>query len=119
VKALEHPYRAYFRMVFFRIFIFQAHKIAAELESRYPEDTSVQFSYLPALWALDALNQDDPAKALDMTKAAVPYDLAVPGTAYFTGASFLRSSLSGLRAWTRLFPDGEPLRRRRRISKNP
>ena len=29
-----------------------------------------------------------PAKALEMTQAAAPYDLAVPGTAYFTGASF-------------------------------
>ena len=66
----------------------QAHKIEAELEKRYPEDTSVQFSYLPALRALEALNQGDPAKALEMTQAAAPYDLAVPGTAYFTGASF-------------------------------
>jgi tetratricopeptide (TPR) repeat protein/predicted Ser/Thr protein kinase len=66
----------------------QAQRIAAELEERYPEDTSVQFSYLPALRALEALNQDDPAKALDMTQASAPYDLAVPGTAYFTGASF-------------------------------
>ena len=66
----------------------QADKIEAELDERYPEDTSVQFSYLPALRALDALNQDDPAKALEMTQAAAPYDLAVPGTAYFTGASF-------------------------------
>jgi serine/threonine protein kinase/tetratricopeptide (TPR) repeat protein len=66
----------------------QAHEIAAELERRYPEDTSVQFSYLPALRALEALNQADPAKALEMTQAATSYDLAVPGTAYFTGASF-------------------------------
>ena len=66
----------------------QANKLAAELEKQYPEDTSVQFSYLPALRALEALNQGDPAKALEMTQAAVPYDLAVPGTAYFTGASF-------------------------------
>jgi eukaryotic-like serine/threonine-protein kinase len=66
----------------------QAQEIAAELERRYPEDTSVQFSYLPALWALEALNQDDPAKALELTQASAPYDLAVPGTAYFTGASF-------------------------------
>jgi tetratricopeptide (TPR) repeat protein len=65
-----------------------AHEIAAELERRYPEDTSVQFSYLPVLWALEALNQGDPAKALEMTQASAPYDLAVPGTAYFTGASF-------------------------------
>jgi eukaryotic-like serine/threonine-protein kinase len=69
----------------------QARKIAEELERRYPQDTSVQFSYLPALRALEALNQDDPAKALEMTQAAAPYDLAVPGTAYFTGASFFGS----------------------------
>jgi tetratricopeptide (TPR) repeat protein len=66
----------------------QAHRIEADLEKRYPEDTSVQFSYLPALRALEALNQGDPAKALEMTQAATPYELAVPGTAYFTGASF-------------------------------
>ncbi|MGH9828914.1 MAG: hypothetical protein ACREDR_37315, partial [Blastocatellia bacterium] len=58
------------------------------LEARYLQDTSVQFSYLPVLRALEALNQDDPAKALEMTQASAPYDLAVPGTAYFTGASF-------------------------------
>jgi tetratricopeptide (TPR) repeat protein len=66
----------------------QAHRIEAELEKRYPDYTSVQFSYLPVLRALGALNQGDPAKALEMTQAAAPYDLAVPGTAYFTGASF-------------------------------
>ena len=66
----------------------QAQKIAADLESLYPQDTSVQFSYLPVLWALEALNQDDPAKALEITHTSAPYDLAVPGTAYFTGASF-------------------------------
>ena len=66
----------------------QSHQIAAELEKRYPEDTCVQFSYLPALRALDALNQGDPAKALEMTQAGALYEFAVPGTAYFTGASF-------------------------------
>jgi len=66
----------------------QAHKIAADLAQRYPEDTSVQFSYLPALRALEALNQGDPAKALEITQAAAPYDLAVPGTAFYTGAFF-------------------------------
>jgi eukaryotic-like serine/threonine-protein kinase len=66
----------------------QAQKIAAELENQYPEDTSVQFSYLPVLRSLEALDRDDATKALEMTQAAKPYDLAVPGTAYFAGASF-------------------------------
>jgi eukaryotic-like serine/threonine-protein kinase len=66
----------------------QAHKIEVDLEKRYPDDTSVQFSYLPALRALEALNQGDPAKALEMTQAAAPYDLAVPGTKYGSGSFF-------------------------------
>ena len=66
----------------------QAHKIVVDLEKRYPEDTSVQFSYLPALRALEALNQGDAAKALEMTQVATPYDLAVPGTAFYTGVFF-------------------------------
>jgi hypothetical protein len=66
----------------------QALTIEADLGKKYPEDTSVQFSYLPALRALDALNRGDPAKALEMTQMAAPYDLAVPGTAFYTGSFF-------------------------------
>ena len=66
----------------------QAHKIEADLAQRYPEDTSVQFSYLPTLRALEALNQGDAAKALEMTQVATPYDFAVPGTAFYAGAFF-------------------------------
>jgi len=66
----------------------RVHKIAADLEKRYPEDTSVRFSYLPVLRALEALNQGDAAKALEMTQVATPYDLAVPGTAFYSGAFF-------------------------------
>jgi tetratricopeptide (TPR) repeat protein len=65
-----------------------ARTIQAELEKRYPEDTSVQFSYLPALRALDALNQGGPAKALELTHAGAPYDFAVPGTAFYSGAFY-------------------------------
>ncbi|HTS48381.1 MAG TPA: protein kinase [Bryobacteraceae bacterium] len=64
----------------------QAHNIAADLEKRYPEDTSVQFSYLPVLRALEALNRGNPAKALELTQLAAPYDLAVPATAFYTGS---------------------------------
>jgi serine/threonine protein kinase/Flp pilus assembly protein TadD len=66
----------------------QAHKIETDLAKLYPDDTSVQFSYLPALRALEALNQGDGAKALEMTQVATPYDLAIPGTAFYSGAFF-------------------------------
>ena len=66
----------------------QTHEIVVDLEKRYPQDTSVQFSYLPALRALEALNQGDAAKALEMTQVATPYDLAVPGTAFYAGSFF-------------------------------
>jgi tetratricopeptide (TPR) repeat protein len=66
----------------------QVHKIVVDLEKRYPEDTCVQFSYLPALRALDALNQGDAAKALEMTQVATPYEIGVPGTAFYVGSFF-------------------------------
>jgi hypothetical protein len=65
-----------------------AHAVQADLDARYPQDTSVQFSYLPVLRALDALNRGEASKALELTEAAAPYDLAVPATAFFTGAFF-------------------------------
>ena len=69
----------------------QAQPIEAELEDRYPQDTPVQFSYLPTLRALRALSRNDQAKALDMTQAAAPNDFAIPGTAYYSGAAFFGS----------------------------
>ena len=66
----------------------QARKIEANLQKRYPEDTSVQFSYLPSLRALGALQRGDAAKALEMTEVATPYDLAIPATALYTGSFF-------------------------------
>jgi tetratricopeptide (TPR) repeat protein len=66
----------------------QARDVALDLARRYPQDTSVQFSYLPTLRALEALNEGDPVKALEMTQVASPYDFAVPATAYFTGPFF-------------------------------
>jgi len=66
----------------------QPRQIEVDLDKRYPEDTSVQFSYLPALRALEALNEGDAANALEMTQVAAPYDFAVPGTAFYTGAFF-------------------------------
>jgi eukaryotic-like serine/threonine-protein kinase len=66
----------------------QADKIKADLEKRYPDYTSVRFSYLPTLRALEALHHGDPMKALEMTQAAAPYELAVPGIGFYSSAFF-------------------------------
>jgi DNA-binding winged helix-turn-helix (wHTH) protein/Tfp pilus assembly protein PilF len=56
----------------------RAQTIAHELERRFPEDTSVQFSYLPVLRSRLALNQGDPQKAIDLLRAAAPFELGMP-----------------------------------------
>jgi len=61
----------------------RAQTLANDLERRFPEDTSVQFNYLPALRALLALNHGEPAKAIDLLKVAVPYELAVPAVDFY------------------------------------
>ena len=66
----------------------RAQSLADDLERRFPEDTSVQFNYLPALRALLALNQGEPAKAIELLQVAVPYELAVSAVdfnAFFGG----------------------------------
>jgi eukaryotic-like serine/threonine-protein kinase len=60
-----------------------AQKIANELEEQYPEDTSVRFQYLPALRGLLALKAGNATKAIELTQAAMPYELAVPGTNFY------------------------------------
>lgn len=45
-----------------------------ELSKRFPEDTVVQFTYLPVLRALLALNRNQPADAVAMLQAAIPYE---------------------------------------------
>ena len=56
--------------------------LADDLDKRFPEDTSVRFSYLPTLHALFALAENDPSRALEELKPALPHDLAFPGTAF-------------------------------------
>lgn len=49
--------------------------IADDLEKRFPEDTFVRFSHLPVLHAAIALNHRAPSKAIELLKAAAPYEL--------------------------------------------
>jgi serine/threonine protein kinase/tetratricopeptide (TPR) repeat protein len=66
----------------------QAHRIAEEMAKRDPDYTSAQFSYLPAVRGIEALNRGDAARALEITEVAAPYELAVPGTAFYAAAFF-------------------------------
>ena len=52
--------------------------LATDLERRFAEDTEVRFTYVPAIHAQLALNRHEPAKAIELLKAAAPYDLGTP-----------------------------------------
>jgi serine/threonine protein kinase/tetratricopeptide (TPR) repeat protein len=55
----------------------QSRALAEDLAREFPEDTSVQFMYLPTLRALFSLNADDPAAAIQALQIASRYDLAL------------------------------------------
>ena len=61
----------------------ESQRLAADLQNRFPEDTTVQFGYLPTLHALSALAHRAPSDALDRLQVALPYDFALPGTDFF------------------------------------
>jgi tetratricopeptide (TPR) repeat protein len=55
----------------------QSQKLASDLNRRFPEDTLVQFQYLPTLRALAALKEGSPAKAIQELQSAERYELAI------------------------------------------
>jgi tetratricopeptide (TPR) repeat protein len=67
-----------------------ARGLAEDLASRFPEDTSVQFNYLPVLRGLDALAAGDASKALESLEPSLPYENGVPGLSFngFFGGRF-------------------------------
>jgi predicted Zn-dependent protease len=54
----------------------RAKTLADDLAKRFPEDTLVQFNYLPSINAKLALSRKDAAKALEILQHAAPYELA-------------------------------------------
>ena len=62
----------------------QSRALAEDLAREFPEDTSVQFMYLPTLRALFSLNAHDPAAAIQALQTASRYDLAL-GAVGFIG----------------------------------
>jgi eukaryotic-like serine/threonine-protein kinase len=57
----------------------RAERLADDLDKRFPEDTIVQFNYLPTLRAQLALNRNDAAKAIEVLQAATRYELGDVG----------------------------------------
>jgi serine/threonine protein kinase/tetratricopeptide (TPR) repeat protein len=53
----------------------RAEKLADELAARFPEDTIVQFNYLPTIRGQLALGRNDFSKAVEALQAASPYEL--------------------------------------------
>jgi eukaryotic-like serine/threonine-protein kinase len=60
----------------------QSRAIAADLARAFPEDTFVQFMYLPTLRALFSLDAHDAAAALEALQTASRYDLALGGVGF-------------------------------------
>ncbi len=61
----------------------QAQALADDLGKRFPEDTVVQFNYLPTLRAKLALLHASPQEALVILGAASPYELGLPSLIYY------------------------------------
>lgn len=60
----------------------EARALADDLGKRFPQDTVVQFIYLPILHAQLALSRKDSAKAIEALQAAAPYELGSAGGLY-------------------------------------
>ena len=52
--------------------------LADNLEMRFPEDTEVRFTYLPAIRAVLAINHHEAARAIELLQVSAPYDLGTP-----------------------------------------
>ena len=69
--------------------------LADDLAKNFPEDTSVQYLYLPTLRAVYSLTAHDPAGAIHALQTATRYDLALGGIGFIgrgSGASIPSTS---------------------------
>ena len=68
----------------------QSEVLIKDLDRRFPEDTFVRFSYLPAIEAQLALNRHEPERALTLLAPAAPNELGWQGagTAGFAGSLY-------------------------------
>jgi eukaryotic-like serine/threonine-protein kinase len=62
----------------------RAQALADDLGRRFPEDTVVQFNYLPTIHAQLALDGNETSKAIEILQAAASYELGRPGNSVFS-----------------------------------
>jgi tetratricopeptide (TPR) repeat protein len=66
----------------------QAQTLAKDLGKRFPEDTIVQFNYLPTLDAQVTLNPRDASRSVEALRKASPFELGRPPFAPFSTALY-------------------------------
>jgi eukaryotic-like serine/threonine-protein kinase len=69
-----------------------AKRLTLDLAKNFPEDTIVQFNYLPTIQAQLALSRNDASKAIEFLRTSSPYDLGMTGSlysVYVRGTAFL------------------------------
>ncbi len=80
----------------------QVQKLADDLAKRFPEDTVVQFNYLPTLRAQLALNGNDSGKAIEALQPAAPYELASPASPFLSSPTLIPSISAERPIWRRV-----------------
>ena len=68
----------------------RARTLTEGLSKRFPDDTLVQFNYLPTLRAKSALGQENASEALESLRATTPYELGMTTSSPF--------------GWTAMYP---------------
>jgi len=96
-KGVDVQYAAALRLASSPDELVQARTLADELGRQFPEDTVIQFNYLPTLHAQLALSQNDAPKAILSLQAAGPYELGNVGAGalfpvYVRGRAYLAAS---------------------------
>jgi DNA-binding winged helix-turn-helix (wHTH) protein/tetratricopeptide (TPR) repeat protein len=96
-----------------------AQSLVDDLEKRFPEDTSVQCSYLPALRGQIALEQGNAAKALELLERAVPCENGMPRTAIHANFGAMYPVYVRGEAWLALHKGAEASREFEKIIAHP
>ncbi len=60
-----------------------AQALANDLAKRFPEDTLVEFTYLPVLNAIISLHRHRPEESVSVLQATLPLEFGSPGTNFF------------------------------------